>query len=231
MKNMLGDNEVLRRVWSGPLLTFLERLNGKDGEIWETEFNRFNRKETCWVDSKGAGSIKSTITLPPVSTHNMAGCFQDSDGVKFYRDPDLDSWTPGDRKEHKGGRYNVDSLTRRQQFRQIAAQILGIENVVDNSRDPELQELLIERGHCVEPKQIEDLVRGFEQGKQNTGLEKDDKATFFFVDNHDETVSVVDAWWRSVNRGWYVNIHRFGDDHCCLVGDRFVSRNLDPGTL
>ncbi|HEY4512410.1 MAG TPA: hypothetical protein VJH63_01975 [Candidatus Paceibacterota bacterium] len=52
MKNMLGNNEVLRRMWSGPLLTFLERLNGESGEEWETAFDRFLRKEEIAWDGK-----------------------------------------------------------------------------------------------------------------------------------------------------------------------------------
>lgn len=66
MKNMLGNNEVLRRMWSGPLLTFLERLNGENGELWETEFNEFLRKGETWTGSN-ASAFGPLQTIPTVS--------------------------------------------------------------------------------------------------------------------------------------------------------------------
>ena len=64
MRSMLGDNEVLRRVWGGPLLTLLERLNGAEGKTWEEALNRFNRKEPCWVKNESTNQFSPTESLP-----------------------------------------------------------------------------------------------------------------------------------------------------------------------
>ena len=45
--NMLG---VALHEANGPLKQLLDRLSGKDGDLWLTEFNLFIRKDPCWAD-------------------------------------------------------------------------------------------------------------------------------------------------------------------------------------
>lgn len=42
---MLGDNKVLHDLWCGPLLDFMQKANGSEGEDWRNAFKRFLRKE------------------------------------------------------------------------------------------------------------------------------------------------------------------------------------------
>lgn len=67
---MLGESEVLRRIWCGPLLDLAVKLNSKDGPDWERAFMRFLRKEDPWEDSRLThqdGLIRDKLALPVIA--------------------------------------------------------------------------------------------------------------------------------------------------------------------
>lgn len=47
-EGMLGNNEVLRQLWGGPLWDLVSKLNGGDGSEWEKGLKKFLRKEDPW---------------------------------------------------------------------------------------------------------------------------------------------------------------------------------------
>lgn len=48
---ILGNNETLRRLWGGPLLDLVVKLNSESGPEWEEGLKRFLRKEDLRVAS------------------------------------------------------------------------------------------------------------------------------------------------------------------------------------
>lgn len=166
----------------------------------------------------------SETTLLPVPEHNTKDCFQDDGNIKFWRDSDLDTWTPQKRKARQGGEYSADSLTESVSFREMAASILGINLETEKVRDEELQKQLIEDGHCVEMKQIDQEIKSFKPDKKDALIAKDGEITFFFVENYGGTVSVVSVDWSSDDGEWSVSIYGFGNDIHWSPGGRVVSR-------
>lgn len=45
---MLGNQEVLRKLWCGPLQDLMSKLNGPEGSMWLASFKRFLRMEPVW---------------------------------------------------------------------------------------------------------------------------------------------------------------------------------------
>ena len=162
-------------------------------------------------------SSLESVVLKAVPEHRTEDCFQNKE-VQYWRDSDLDTWTPQKRKGHKGGEYLFNVLNHHVSFREMALEILGV--VGEDTSNEELQKLLIERGHCVEMKQIENLI---EEGE----IAKDGNISFFFVDNGDNTLSVVRAGWGSACGEWYVRIYGFGNYARWNPGDRILSHNLE----
>jgi hypothetical protein len=48
-------SKALREFTTGPLNQLVVNLSGKDGQVWETEFKKFLRKEPCWVEPAKQG--------------------------------------------------------------------------------------------------------------------------------------------------------------------------------
>ena len=174
--------------------------------------------------TKGIFTSFSTFNLEAVSEHNTKDCFQNGERIKYWRDSDLDTWTPPERKAHQGGAYIAESLTERADFREMAASVLGIDLEAEEVSNKVLQKQLITAGHCVEMKQIEREIERVEAGEK-TSLAKDGNFTFFFIENYDGSVSVVRVYWYSNNSRWNVSVYRFDDDVRWGPGARVVSRN------
>jgi|AntRauTorcE11897_2_1112592.scaffolds.fasta_scaffold07641_7 hypothetical protein len=181
------------------------------------------------VAERSKGAMKRIITpftefnLQPVSEHGAKDCFQNDKKVKFWRDKDLDTWTPQKRKAHEGGEYITQGLTESSSFREMSISILNVSD--EKISDEELQKQIIKAGHCVEMKQIDQKIKRFETNRGNSPLSKDGKVTFFFVNNQDESVSVIGVRWYSGDGKWSVSIFRFDyGSRRWFFEDRVVSR-------
>ena len=72
---MLGDNESLRKLLSGPVTDLLVKLNGENGQEVLGELKKFNRGEPCWVSDQAtpvAEPQPTPSTLELVSTVGVA---------------------------------------------------------------------------------------------------------------------------------------------------------------
>lgn len=205
----------------GQLNAAIKKMKDQFGENAPMMFLQ-NKLELVW---KSIFKLFSTFNLKAVPEHNTKECFQNSDGIKYWRDNDLDDWTPQERKAHEGGVYKAETLTERASFREIAIHVLNVED--ENISNVELMRRLKEEEHTVEMKQIEDEIKRFEAGATDTSLAKDGSITFFFVENYDGSVLVVDVYWHRDLGGWDVAIRRFGRDYRWRPGRRVVSRNSE----
>jgi hypothetical protein len=187
----------------------------------KTEGHMATKKQTQKL--KGIFTSFSTFNLEAVSEHNTKDCFQNGERIKYWR------------KAHQGGAYIAESLTERADFREMAASVLGIDLEAEEVSNKVLQKHLITAGHCVEMKQIEREIERVEAGEK-TSLAKDGNITFFFIENYDGSVSVVDVYWISGSSMWDVywisfyskwgaHVYRFDDDVRWGPGARVVSRN------
>jgi len=61
MNNMLS--KALREFMTGSLKQLIVNLGGEDGDRWEEELKRFNRKEPCWVKETMVWKTWKTIKL------------------------------------------------------------------------------------------------------------------------------------------------------------------------
>ncbi|MBX4209541.1 hypothetical protein KW799_02540, partial [Candidatus Parcubacteria bacterium] len=102
----------------------------------------------------------------------------------------------------------------------VAAAVLGID---ESSNLDLLAKALIGNGHTVSLAQIELLIEQVEMGEE-AQLRTDGYANFFFVEDKNGSVSVVDV--RRYDRGrWNVRVHRLGYGIRWGVAFRFFSRN------
>lgn len=78
---MPRTQDILGKLFAGPLRDLFEKLSGKDGEKWLLEFEKFLRKEPCWINvAKGAEKVisdlfqwLSPITIAPTSDKFVIG--------------------------------------------------------------------------------------------------------------------------------------------------------------
>lgn len=101
-KGMLGNNEALRRIMSGPLCDLAIKLNGQDGDEWEAALAKFLRKEPVWANGQIVPStfaVWRTVKHPATAS---AAYYRDSykkKGIQIgsYADQILDKvdWSEG----------------------------------------------------------------------------------------------------------------------------------------
>ncbi len=64
-------SRALREFTTGPLNQLLVNLGGKDGQLWEEELNKFNRKEPCWPDNNKTISRFENESIDMVETFSF----------------------------------------------------------------------------------------------------------------------------------------------------------------
>lgn len=79
MDSMLS--KALREFTTGPLNQLIVNLGGSDGKAWETELNRFLRKDPCWVPDKVARTETSVSPTPRPSF-----AFADTNALKAIKE-------------------------------------------------------------------------------------------------------------------------------------------------
>jgi hypothetical protein len=218
MKNILN---ITLREFSGPAIQFVTNLLGDDGVAWWDGFKRFLRKENPWeVVKEIADHLLREITkvaLLATPDKKTKDCFLES--RYYYRDDNLDGWLPEVQPMGKAGQFTARELEKELNFKEIAQVILG----VDKTPLDDLAKGLIEKGHTVVLSQIEVLIERTDSG-ENTGIRTDGYANFFFVENKEGGVSVVNVR-RYVGRRWGVYVVHFVSDSRWYVEYRFFFRN------
>jgi len=168
------------------------------------------------------------ITIPAIKKpYTMQECFQNDKGIAWYRDSDLDKpgWITQNRNPHPGGEGKVLTLSKSANFREMSKVILG-HNLKENISDQDLQKEMIAKNLCLEPKQLELLVRACHID-QNPDLQflKDGRITLIPVDNENGTVSFVSVHWRGGHGEWSAIINHFDSDDQWGAGNRLLLSN------
>lgn len=138
--------------------------------------------------------FRYSFILNRVSSHSIDECFESDDDVIYSCELDFEGWTPRDRKAHMGGVYDVTTVLESSHSIELAAAVVGVSLNLNNITHCELEDLqrkLINDGHCVEMKQIDIDARRCAAGEMGVSLSRDGYTTVYFVDNYNDTVSVV----------------------------------------
>lgn len=161
-------------------------------------------------------TLVKTITTPAIAGKKTANCFTNKSRY-YYRDPDLDNWLLKDQPSQPEGKFSVQQLAQPATFKQAVGSFLVVSGNIQT-----LSGLLKERGCITTLPTIESLIERQESG-EDVGLRIDGWGNFFFVENEDESVSVVHA---SRHGGqWFVYIYRLDDDIVWRADIRFFFRN------
>lgn len=218
LRNALRKNIGLRHQLEKNLL-------GEDGELWEGELKKFLRKETCWEPlqkkTKAAPrllkSVASGVGIAEASAVKIADCFKVGNGVYDYRDSDFDGWLPKEIRAVGAGIASTFELVEPLTLKEMAEAHLGITGSHD-----ELKKALIEQGKCWSPKQIDDLLRNCERGKNPLKLRTDKWVNLFFMQVGNDVFAVCAHWGPS---GWYVSISEFASADRWDAENRVSLRN------
>lgn len=206
----------------GTMEAVVNKLGGLEGVA------QFLRSETEIVMKKAEATVTSIIALvkkittPTVPDKKTSDCFTNKTRY-YYRDADLDNWLPKNQSEQIEGKFSVIGLTKDGTFKQVVESFLGAMGDIAY-----LSKALKERGHTTTLPVIESLIERQEAG-EDVGLRTDGWWNFFFVEDSDGSVSVVDADRRG--RRWIVLVDRLGSDDVWGVGRRFFFRNSDTVSL
>lgn len=135
----------------------------------------------------------------------------------YYHDKNLDNWLPKNQPDQAESTYSVQRLTRPATFKEAVESYLGITGDIAT-----LAAALKERKLTTTLPAIETLIERQENGEE-IGLRTENWANFFFVEDKDGGVLVVDA--RRDGSQWCVDVRRLEDGHYWLVENRFFFRN------
>ena len=207
MSIKLKLKKLLRQI-RGPMNQLETNIICSDnGDEILRELNKFNRREPCWVPPAKLAkecALKvhdivvdimiciATFATPATVACETKDCFID-DKV-FLRDGDLDSLLTTSLPATEGGEMKVLKLVYNQMTsKQIAQSILN-----ESSDDYALlRKKLIDAGKTFSPKQAEERVLAFENGKTPIVLQGNGCANLWFV--HDDKRNV-----------FVLNVHRLG---------------------
>lgn len=162
-------------------------------------------------------ALVKTISTPAIAGKKTSDCFTNKLLRYCYRDGKLDSWLPESQPEQVSGEFSVVQLTKNAAFKQAVGSFLGITGDIQT-----LSQILKERGHITTLPVIESLIERQEAG-EDVGLRTNGWANFFFVENKDGSVSVVNA--SRADRRWHVRVDRLGIGPVWLAVYRFFFRN------
>lgn len=156
------------------------------------------------------------VVIPPVAGKKTRDCFRDKKRY-YHRDSDLDSWLPEDQSEQLAGNFSIQQLAQLGTFKQVVESFLGITGEI-----PVLAQALKVKGHVTTLPTVESLVERQEAG-EDVGLRTDGYANFFFVEDGDGSVSVVNVYWDDGQ--WLVLVLRLGNGSEWFAGYRFFFCN------
>jgi len=132
---MLGNNEVLRRIMSGPLCDLAVKLNGQDGEEWEAALSKFLRKEPVWANGHSATpmppkdfAVYLEIEVGGKNKDQFLAELQSSGFFVSNWAKDImseDAWKPGEKETVKFARATMRDLgfTNNPKMREVLARI------------------------------------------------------------------------------------------------------------
>ncbi|QQG42610.1 MAG: hypothetical protein HYW15_00055 [Candidatus Giovannonibacteria bacterium] len=219
LRNALRKNIGLRHQLEKNLL-------GNEGDIWEQELKKFLRQEPCWAPIQKNKEpmpqllklIASGVSISEAPAVKTVDCFKIGDGVFAYRDSDFDRWLPETVPAVGAGTASTLELAKEPTFQEMTAANLGAPcNSVN-----ELKRALIEKGRCWSPKQIDELIRNCEKGKNPLKLRTDGYASIFFIEVGGNVFAVF-AFRHS--DGWRVGILEFAHADRWNVENRASFRN------
>ncbi|MEK7669495.1 MAG: hypothetical protein AAB350_02820 [Patescibacteria group bacterium] len=162
-------------------------------------------------------ALVKVISTPAVAGKKTSDCFTDKSRY-YYRDSNLDAWLPEDQPEQTESKFSVQKLTQNDTFKQVAESFLNL----DQGDIATLAQLLKERG-CVTTLPTIDLLIERQEAGEDVGFRTDGWANFFFVENKDGSVSVVNA--DRYDGQWLAYVSRLDDDNVWDAGHRFFFRN------
>lgn len=204
----------------------------RNGQLTLEEWERFNnlspeaRAERFGDGKKPKPEVKTQILVlhKTVNVDDAAGkktskCL--TGNIWGDRDDDIDRWLPAAQPTQAGGPVGVYQLQKQKgtTFREMAAAAL---QVGSGTALELLGKALKEQGRTFTLPAIEKLVER-QEGGEDVGLRTDGYANFFFVENSDGSVSVL-----NVNRndgGWRAYVHRLDYDDGWRAGCRLLLRN------
>lgn len=207
---MLGNNEVLRRIFSGPLCDLAIKLNGEDGEIWEAELKKLLRREPCWV-AESLLALVGTVMVPATTGKFVA---KDHFVVNTAADaPVKIAWIGDDFKRWFSGKIEEP----------FAGGMLRYHTLRTSSVDaPIIQELGGEAKAETTLTEFYALLKQQRNGKDGVLL-MNGYANVFYIRDARGVLRAVFANWYDV--GWDVNTNSVTYPHEWRDGSQFFSRN------
>ncbi len=164
------------------------------------------------------------LTLETSATPTSA-CFTSS--IWCDRDVRFDGWLRPRQPERDAQLVTLMKARKDSTFVEFAQAVLGVTTVAVR----ELGNLLVERGHTLTLTQVERLVEGIEEHKDNV-FSVDGYASFFFVQTEDEEVPVVvGIVTRYGVRNWKASISRLDRDTRWDTSCRFLLCNAANSKL
>ncbi len=161
--------------------------------------------------------IASGAPIAGVPTVKVADCFKVGDGVYVHRDSDFDKWLPKTFPAVGPGNASMFELTESLNFQEMVEAYLGVNGSID-----ELKKMLIDKGKCWSPRQIDELIRRCERGDNPLKLRTDGRPHFFFMQVGDDVFAVGAYRYSDV---WYVYVRSFEDARRWSVEYRVSFRN------
>lgn len=157
-----------------------------------------------------------TITLGAVGVKHTKDCFTNK-ARYYHRDQELDNWLPKKWEARSEGKMTVWQFLKELTFIEMAQNLLKTKE----SDVKKLSKLLKDGNHTFTLPEIEALIER-QEGGEDVGFLTNSYANFFFVEDNDGNVSVVDARRRA--RRWRVYVSRLDDGARWRVGRRLFSR-------
>lgn len=191
-------------------------LQSSDHPFWSDLVKHFGQKVKSVFKS-----INKVVTVSATKAKNTATCFTNQ-ARYYYHDGDLDKFLPKVQPVQPESQLTVCELTEVAIFKEMAESVLGVSRDINT-----LSKLLKDRGCTTTLTAIEALIER-QENVENVGLLTNGWANFFFVENEDESVSVV--FVLRFARLWSVSPFSLGRGRGWGVGSHLFVRNF-PRTL
>jgi hypothetical protein len=207
-----GDwtNGQIKKLCEGNILSQVRQVIEGKAEIVEIVMEKVKEVAVSLL------TLVKIIATPTVARKKTSDCFIDKSQY-YYRDPNLDAWLPKIQLDQPESKFSVQRLTQGATFKRAVESFLGVTGDIQT-----LSQALHGRGAVTTLPVIESLIERQEAG-EDVGLQTNGYANFFFTENADGSVSVVDA--RRNVRGWNVSVCHLGNDYVWYADDRFFFRN------
>jgi hypothetical protein len=160
-------------------------------------------------------SFVKTVSFPEIAGKKTGKCFICK--IFGYRDNDLDNWLPKNQPNQPEGKFSVQQLAKGSTFKKVVESFLGVTGDINF-----LAKTLKEQNHTTTLPVVESLIERQESG-EDVGLLTNGWGNFFFVEDKDGSVSVVNA--RRFGGQWSVRVCRLAYVCEWRGGARFFFRN------